>query len=62
MAGGITFHFASQTHPFDRTLYKVNPYDKLMLIFPATLNHEVPSFWVDEERISVSGNFEVYPK
>ena len=27
-----------------------------MFIFPASLHHEVAPFWVDETRISVSGN------
>jgi hypothetical protein len=26
-------------------------------MFPAQLNHFVPSFWTDETRVSVSGNF-----
>ena len=35
--------------------------DKLMFIFPASLHHEVAPFWVDETRISVSGNFQLVP-
>jgi hypothetical protein len=41
------------------TEYKITPSDGLMLMFPSKLKHHVPSFWVDEERISVSGNFVV---
>ncbi len=37
--------------------YPVQPYENLMFIFPASLRHFVPAYWVDAERISVSGNF-----
>ena len=37
--------------------YPVKPYENLMFIFPAALKHFVPAYWVDAERISVSGNF-----
>ena len=37
--------------------YPVKPYENLMFIFPAGLKHFVPPYWVDAERISVSGNF-----
>ncbi len=37
--------------------YPVQPYENLMFIFPASLKHFVPAYWVDAERISVSGNF-----
>ena len=39
--------------------YTVKPYEDLIFIFPAKLRHQVPPIWVDEERISVSGNFVV---
>ena len=39
--------------------YPVKPYENLMFIFPAELKHFVPAYWVDAERISVSGNFVV---
>ena len=41
------------------TDYKVIPSEGLMFMFPSKLKHYVPPFWVDEERISVSGNFVV---
>ena len=37
--------------------FPVTPYKNLLFIFPANLQHTVPPFWVDAERISVSGNF-----
>jgi len=37
--------------------YPVRPYENLMFIFPNRLRHFVPAYWVDAERISVSGNF-----
>ena len=39
--------------------YPVRPYENLMFIFPSELRHYVPAYWVDAERISVSGNFVV---
>ena len=39
--------------------YPVQPYENLMFIFPNTLKHYVPPYWVDAERITVSGNFVV---
>jgi len=38
-------------------MWNVTPENGLVLMFPATLDHMVHPFWVDEERISVSGNF-----
>ena len=39
--------------------FPIKPYDDLMFIFPSELKHYVPSYWIDAERISVSGNFVV---
>jgi hypothetical protein len=39
--------------------FPIKPYEDLMFIFPAELRHFVPTYWVDAERISVSGNFVV---
>jgi len=61
-AGKITFTYGQETSPFDRTHYIVTPFDKLMFIFPASLQHEVAPFWVDETRVSVSGNFQLVSK
>ena len=36
--------------------YPITPYDGLMLMFPAKLEHHVPPFWTDDIRVSVSGN------
>ena len=60
-AGKISFVYGQGTSDFDRTHYIVTPYDKLMFIFPVSLHHEVAPFWVDETRISVSGNFQLVP-
>ena len=58
-AGQLSFQFGEIISPLSATGWSVKPTDKLLLMFPATLNHFVPSFWADEERISVSGNFHV---
>ena len=41
------------------TLFPIEPYEGLFLVFPANMNHFVPTFWTDDERISVAGNFVV---
>lgn len=55
-AGEIIFSYGEE---FDlaESQYPCKPYKNLLFIFPAKLNHAVPPFWVDAERISVSGNF-----
>ena len=58
-AGQISFQYGEAISPLSATGWSVKPSDKLILMFPATLNHFVPSFWADEERISVSGNFHI---
>jgi len=40
----------------------ITPYKNLMFIFPSKLKHTVPAYWVDEERISVSGNIIIIGK
>jgi hypothetical protein len=40
-----------------RTEFSVKPYENLMFIFPNHLQHYVPVYFKDAERISVSGNF-----
>ena len=58
-AGHICFHYGESISDLMGTEYPVKPYENLMFIFPAKLSHYVPSYWVDAERISVSGNFVV---
>lgn len=58
-AGKVIFMHGSDSHALDNSNYPIKPYEGLFLLFPANLTHHVPPFWVDEERISVSGNFVV---
>ena len=57
VAGSIVFEYGEKICTFMHHYFKVNPFDNLMLIFPAGLKHYVPPFWTDHTRISVSGNF-----
>jgi len=56
-AGNIVFGYGEMMSALMITEYALKPVENLMLIFPSKLNHYVPPYWVDEERISVSGNF-----
>jgi len=58
-AGKILFQYGEQTHPLTGSLFPIEPYEGLFLVFPANMNHFVPTFWTDDERISVAGNFVV---
>jgi len=58
-AGKIIFQYGEQTHPLVGSVFPIEPYEGLFLVFPANMNHLVPSFWTDDERISVAGNFVV---
>jgi len=58
-AGWIHFNYGDPITPLMGCEYPVRPYENLILIFPNELKHHVPSYWVDAERISVSGNFVV---
>ena len=58
-AGKIIFQYGEQSHPLMGSMFPIEPYEGLFLLFPANMNHLVPSFWCDEERISVAGNFVV---
>jgi len=58
-AGQIIFRFGDQISPLVGTEYSIRPYENLLLIFPAELIHTVSPYWVDTERVSVSGNFVV---
>ena len=55
--GHIAFQFGEQMTPIMGTDFVVKPYNNLMFIFPAKLTHYVPAYYVDKERITVSGNF-----
>ena len=61
-AGEIVFHHNNNISNLDGFDYPVRPFENLLFIFPSKLKHYVPSYWVDEERISVSGNFRVVYK
>ena len=58
-AGKILFQYGELSSHLKGSLFPITPYEGLFLIFPANMNHMVPSFWTDDERISVAGNFVV---
>jgi len=58
-AGKLIFQYGENTGPLTGPLFPIEPYEGLFLVFPANMNHYVPSFWTDDERISVAGNFVV---
>jgi len=58
-AGEIHFSYGEPISKLQGCEYPIKPYENLMFIFPAELRHFVPAYWVDAERISVSGNFVV---
>jgi hypothetical protein len=58
-AGEIHFQYGEPISKLQGCEYPIKPYENLMFIFPAELRHFVPAYWVDAERISVSGNFVV---
>jgi len=58
-AGEIVFTNGEPITPLQGGAFPVRPYENLMFVFPNALSHHVPPYWVDEERISVSGNFVV---
>jgi hypothetical protein len=58
-AGQIVFTNGEPISPLQGGAFPVQPYENLMFVFPNALSHHVPPYWVDEERISVSGNFVV---
>lgn len=55
-AGEIHFSYGDPISKLQGTEYPVKPFEGLMFMFPAELKHFVPAYWVDAERISVSGN------
>ena len=58
-AGELHFIYGNSISKLMSTSYPIKPYKNLMFIFPSELEHYVPAYWVDAERISVSGNFVV---
>jgi hypothetical protein len=58
-AGELNFTYGNSISKMMSTSYPIKPYENLMFLFPAELEHYVPAYWVDAERISVSGNFVV---
>jgi len=58
-AGELHFTYGESITQLMGSEYPVQPFENLMFIFPAELKHFVPAYWVDAERISVSGNFVV---
>jgi len=58
-AGEILFYYGESASPLSHSQYAVKPFDNLLLMFPASLNHTVYPFWIDAERISVSGNIDL---
>jgi len=58
-AGELLFSYGEPISKLQGNEYPIKPYENLMFIFPAELKHYVPAYWVDAERISVSGNFMV---
>jgi len=61
-AGHIVFKYGESISPLSVSMWNVVPENNLILLFPATLDHMVHPFWVDKERISVSGNFNLTNK
>ena len=55
-AGKIIFQYGEEMTELIGNMWPVYPYTGLMFMFPAKLKHHVPSYWIDNERISVSGN------
>ena len=58
-AGEIHFSYGEPITKIMGNEFPIKPYENLMFIFPAELKHFVPAYWIDAERISVSGNFVV---
>ncbi|MDA9761354.1 2OG-Fe(II) oxygenase family protein [bacterium] len=58
-AGELHFQYGEPITTLMGSEFPIEPYENLMFIFPSKLKHFVPAYWVDAERISVSGNFVV---
>lgn len=57
VAGRLSFHHGEQISPLTSCSYDLEPQENLILFFPSTLNHIAYPYWIDGERISISGNF-----
>ena len=58
-AGHLFFRYGESISPLCVREWDVTPAENLILMFPATLDHSVHPFWVEGERVSVSGNFHI---
>ena len=58
-AGEIHFRYGDPCSELMGNEFPCRPGNNLIFIFPSKLTHFVPAYWVDAERISVSGNFGV---
>jgi hypothetical protein len=56
-AGQIVFQYGERITGLQMNSFAVKPYKGLMFVFPAGLNHYVPAYYKDFERISISGNY-----
>ena len=56
-SGQVSFTFGKRITPLQMTMLNIKPYKGLMFIFPSSLKHYVTPFWIDSERISMSGNY-----
>jgi hypothetical protein len=56
-AGQIVFQYGERITGLQMNSFAVKPYKGLMFVFPAGLNHYVPPYYKDFERISISGNY-----
>jgi hypothetical protein len=59
LAGKIIFEYGEKITDFMYNTYTVQPYNNLMLLFPGKLRHQVPPFWANAVRVSISGNFSI---
>ena len=56
-AGHVTFMHGTTYNTFEKSNVTVKPKKGDLYIFPADLTHYVTPFWIDAERISMSGNY-----
>jgi hypothetical protein len=57
MAGRFVATYGERITPLQSNAFTLEPYKGLGLIFPAALQHYVPPFYTDFERVSISGNY-----
>ena len=57
-AGAVLFFIWRTNYTnYNQIAFTIEPYRHLMFVFPAALQHYVPPFYTDYERISISGNY-----